>query len=320
MAHPETEAGDAFESDMDSAAAAIGNLFADDEPQDEESTPEIEDEADDGEPEIDDEEQDDEGDEPDEPAIEAPTSLNAEEKAKFAQLPKEAQRLIAEVENRRNGQVQQATTKAAEAQRAAEQRAALADAQAKAVYAQQLQAFAQQLAPQMPDPRLAQQDPAAYIALKAQYDADIAQYNSFVQQVQSISTEAETQMTQAEIAERDAALMAIPEVQNPETRENFFKRAIETGKSLGLDVSQINRATASELKALRDISDWKEKAEKYDAATARQMQRVREGKKVQAAKPNAASRGDGRSLRDAKERLRKSGDLRDAAAAIARLG
>lgn len=329
MAHPQSaEAVDAPGSDMDSAAAAIDalNLGGEDdlplEGQDNNNSSQ-DDEGDDADLDLDDEEQDDdEGDEPHQAAIEAPPSLNAEEKARFAQLPKEAQRLIAEVETRRNGQVQTATTKASEAQRTAEMRAAQADAQAKAVYAQQLKTFADALAPQRPDPMLAQTDPATFIALNAQYDAARAQHEDFVQQVTALSQEADTQMTQAEIAERDAALMAIPEVQNAETRENFFKRAIGAANVLGLDMGQINHATAKELKALRDISDWQEKAEKYDAAMARQMQRVREGKRNPTARPNSGRSlsSEGRGLRDAKQRAKASGDLKDAAAAIARLG
>src|SRR4051812_10036324 len=110
---------------MNSAADAIGelNLGADDDlkringDQD----------AEDGDDDTDEDQQegdlelDDEGDESDEPqeAIEAPVSLNAEEKAKFAALTKEAQQYVADLEARRATQVQTATTKASEAQRTA---------------------------------------------------------------------------------------------------------------------------------------------------------------------------------------------------------
>jgi len=326
MAHPDDlEAGGAPVDDMDSAAAAISRLDlgdgdiapADDDDNDDQSDDEAGDDLDLS------EDEDDEDDEPDDsPAIEAPASLNADEKAKFAQLPPEAQRLITEVESRRNGQVQTATTKAAEAQRIAEVRAAQADAQAKAVYAQQLKAFADSLAPQRPDPQLAYTDPQTFIALNAQFEAARAQHDDFVQQVTALDREAETQLSQAEVAERDRELMAIPEVQNEETREAFFTRAIEAGKTLGLDMTKIGSATAGELKALRQVSDWKEKAEKYDTAMTKQMQRVREGKKQKTTRPNAAqpSSSDGRGLQQAKQRARQSGDVRDAAAAIARLG
>lgn len=329
MAHPEDlEAVDAPVDDMDSAAAAIGKLLDggdDASADDQQSSADAQDQSEDqgSEDDLDLSEDEDGGDdEPQQAAIEAPASLNADEKAKFAQLPPEAQRLITEVESRRNGQVQQATTKAAEAQRAAEMHAARADAQAKATYAQQLKAFADNLAPQRPDPQLAFSDPQAFIALNAQYEAARAQHDDFVQQVTALGTEAESQMTQAEIAERDRELLSIPEVQNEETRNAFFEKGIETAKTLGLDVGALGNATAGEWKALRQVSEWKADAEKYRTAMARQMQRVREGKTRQTAKPNAAQpvSSESRGLQDAKKRLRNSGDLRDAATAFARLG
>ncbi|MGV0964203.1 MAG: hypothetical protein ACOYBT_09965 [Polynucleobacter sp.] len=327
MAHPETpEAVDAPVDDMDSAAAAIGKLMSSgEEPKDEssnESQPEGEGEPHDGDLELEGEEQEDEGKEPASPAIDAPVSLTAEEKAKFAQLSPEAQRYVAELEGRRANQVQTATTKAAEAQRSAETSAARADAQAKAVYAQQLKAFADNLAPQRPDPMLAQTDPATFIALNAQYDAAKAQHEDFVQQVQALGQSADQQLTETEIAERDRALLAIPEVQNEDTRNAFFERGIGVAKTLGLDMAGLNSATAGEWKALHQVSGWKDKADKYDAAMARQMQRVREGRKANTAKPNAAqpSSGEKQGVRDARQRLAKSGDVRDAAALFARLG
>jgi hypothetical protein len=318
------EAGD-LGDDLESAASAISGLnldeFADNvEPQGDEGS---EDESkDDLELADDDEEQEDEGDEPGEPAIDAPVSLTAEEKAKFAALPKDAQQMLADVEARRATQVQTATTKAAEAQRTAEASAARADAEARAVYAQQLKALGAALAPEKPDPMLANTNPAAYIAQQAQYEALKAQHDEFVQQAEAIGTEAQTAMSQAEVAERDRALMAIPEVANEATREKWFKDAFEAADILGLDRSQMDHATAAELKALNQVAAWRKDAEKYQAATARQMQRVRDGKKTKTTKPNAAqpSSAEGRGYRESRERLRQSGDVKDAAAAIARLG
>lgn len=324
MAHLDTEAGD-FGDDLDSAAAAISGLnLGDDEPKDEDE--EVSEPTDEDDLDLTDDEEDDQVDDEDEPddspAIDAPVSLTAEEKAKFAALPKEAQQYVADLESRRAIQVQTATTKASEAQRNAEAAAARADAQAKAVYAQQLKAIGDTLAPQMPDPQLAQYDPAAYIAQKAQYDVAKAQHDEFMQQAESLGTDAGQAMTQAEIQQRDSELMAIPEVANEATREEWFKKALGAADVLGLDRSQMNHATAAELKALRKVADWQEKAEKYDAATARQMQRVRDGKKTRTTKPNAAqpSSAEGRGYRESRERLNKSGDVKDAAKAIAALG
>jgi colicin import membrane protein len=317
------EAGD-LGDDLESAANAISGLnldeFADDaEPEGDEDSDE--DGEDDNDQADDDEEQDDGDDEP-ETAIDAPVSLTAEEKAAFADLDPKSQRYVADLEARRAVQVQTATTKAAEAQRTAEASAARADAEARAVYAQQLKALGAALAPERPDPMLAQTNPAAYIAQQAQYDALKAQHDEFVQQAEAIGTEAQTAMSQAEIAERDRALMAIPEVANEATREKWFKDAFEAADVLGLDRSQMDHATAAELKALNQVAAWRRDAEKYQAATARNMQRVRDGKKTKTTKPNAAqpSSAEGRGYRESRDRLRQSGDVKDAAAAIARLG
>lgn len=214
--------------------------------------------------------------EDDEPAevIEAPASLNADEKTQFAQLDPKAQRLLADVEARRNSQVTAATTKAANAQREAESRAAMADAQAKAVYSQQLRAVVESIKlPPAPDANLAYTDPASYVAQKAQYDAAQAELSQFMQEVEAIGGEASSTVDQAFVDARDRALMAIPEIQNEETRSGFFDKAFEAADKIGLDRSQIDHATADELKALRSIYDdqqdaklWREHKAAKDAA------------------------------------------------------
>lgn len=320
MAHLDGEAGNTVD-DLDSAAAALADFDIggpeDDQPEED---LEAEPEEDEGEAEEDQDDGDDEQD--DEPAIDAPVSLTAEEKAKFAALPKDAQQYVADLEARRATQVQTATTKAAEAQRTAETRAAQADAQAQARFARQLEAFADNLAPQRPDPALASTNPSAYIAQNAQYEVAKAQHDELVQQVQALGADANTAMSEAEVQQRDRELMAIPEVANEATREEWFKQALGAADILGLDRTQIGHASAAELKALHQVAGWREKAEKYDAATARQMQRVRDGKKTRTTKPNAAqpSSAEGRGYRESRERLRSTGKVDDAAAALARMG
>lgn len=324
MAHLADNA-EAGGDDLDSAAAALADFDFDatEEGVDEEDKQHSDgdEEGDDADQGDDDDQDDDDDEHPSEDAIDAPVSLTAEEKAKFAGLPKEAQQYVADLEARRAVQVQTATTKAAEAQRMAETRAAQADAQAQARFAQQLKAIGASIAPQMPDPAMAQYDPAAYIAQKAQYDHAKAQHDEFMQQAESLGGDAEAAMSDADIQQRDRELMEVPEVANEATREEFFSKAIGEGKKLGLDMSQIGHATAGELKALREIATLREKAEKYDAATARQMQRVREGRKTRTTKPNAAqpSSAEGRGYRESRERLGKSGDVKDAASVIARM-
>ncbi|GGJ39598.1 hypothetical protein CDQ92_13195 [Sphingopyxis bauzanensis] len=321
MAHPETpEALDVRPLDTtDDAAAALDDYFAqqdEDEPVDDDSP---EDDAPEGD-EPEDDEQDDESDEP-ETAIDAPVSLNAEEKAVFAQLPVEAQQAWAASETRRNAQVQEATTKAAHAERSAKTQAAEAHSKAKAVFATQLAEFASHLSPQMPDAELARVNPGEYIAQKAQYDAMKAQHDELVQQVAALGDEASQEIDQAFIQQRDRELLAIPEVANEETRGDFFDRALGAAEALGYERDILLRdGNATDFKALVAAHGWKQDADKYKALMAKQMTRVREAK---SAKPNAAQplgSGKARAQVKTQQRLRETGDIRDAAAAITALG
>jgi len=322
------EAADSPVDDMDSAAAAISRFYdeagdIDDREQSDDNNeqPEAESQSDDDDLDVTGEDAQD--DEPETPAIDAPASLTAEEKAAFAALDPKSQRYVADLEARRATQVQTATTKAAEAQRNAEASAARADAEAQARFAQQLKAFGDKMAPQMPDDRLADVDPVAFNRQYAQYQIAKAQHDEFMQQVQEIGAEADNSLSETEMAQRGRELMAIPEFQNEETRDAFLTRAETAAKVLGLDVGHVARnATAKEIKALSDIQVWKEESDKYRAALSRQMQRVREGKKATTAKPNAAqpSSSEGRGVKDAKQRARQTGSVDDAARALRAAG
>lgn len=282
-------------SASDKAAAFEEFLDPEEGGQDEETQTQDTDGAEEGDDlDIEDEEAGDTDDEP-ETAIDAPISLNAEEKKVFAQLPPEAQQAWATSETRRNAQVQEATTKASEAQRSAEHRAAQADAEAKAVYGQQLEQFAQAFAPQRPDPALAQYDPASYIAQQAQFDAAKAQHDDLMQQVRGLQTEASAEATQAFVAARDRELMTIPEVANPETRSDYLDRAMGVAEALGYDRNTLARnADAADIKAMAQAAEWKAKADRFDKAMSKQMQKVR-AQKGKTLRPNAAPQASARA-------------------------
>lgn len=330
-AHPQeiAEAADVRSSELtdDAAAASFTKIFADDEGDGEPEADvegEEEPETDADEVEDDGDEQDDSDDEPEEPAIEAPVSLTADEKAQFAQLPAEAQRLIADVEARRNIQVQQATTRAADAQRAAQSAAAAADADAKAVYAQQLMAFTARFAPQAPDPALARADPAQYIALDAQYRAEAAQHSQIVQQIEALRDEAERQFAQQEQvsvkAEWEAVIADVPEARDAAQMQQLLDRLTPLAVELGYPPELIANARPTDIRAVKRAAEWKAKADKWDAAQGRKMQRVRDAKtaKPDAAKPVKSS-GE-RQLSEAQARLRQSGSDADAMRAFEAMG
>lgn len=285
-----TEAASVPATIADAAADFENYLFPEEQ---DETNPETEGEPEEGELEIEDEEAGEEEGEPEQPpAIAPPPSLNAEEKAAFLAASPEAQQAWSAAETRRNTQVQEATTKAANAQREAEATAARADAEAGTRYAQQLDQFVKAFEPQAPDPQLAYQNPAQYIAEKAQYDALKAQHDTLVQQVQGIGSQAQQAADQAFLQQRDREILSIPQIANAETRDDYVKGIMGMAQDAGFDPDQIAKhATGTEFKALAKFYDRlttaEDKAAKYDKAMARQMQKVR-ASKGRNLRPNAA--------------------------------
>ena len=297
MAHLETEAADtsAPVSVEEKAADFESYLFDDEtdevegEEQDDSETDEVE-EAEDVEL-----DQDDEDSEP-ATAIEAPVSLNAEEKEVFAQLPPEAQQAWAASETRRNTQVQEATTKASNAQREAEARAAAADAEAKSLYARQLEEIGKAFVPNEPQREWYRDDTSYLIALR-QHDQQVAQHNEFMQQVAGLQDEADTEAQQAFIAQRDRELMTIPEIANPETRKEYLDRAMSVASELGYDPGELAQGMqARDITALAKVAEYKAKAEKYDQAMSKQMQKVRAAK-GKSLRPSAAPQDKSRAAK-----------------------
>jgi len=244
-------------------------------PEEDEEQQEIEEAADEGD-DLDVEEG--EADEP-ESVIEAPVSLNAEEKEVFAQLPPEAQQAWAASETRRNAQVQEATTKAAERERAAQTAAQSADAHAQSIYAAQLKAFIEPFRPTAPDPQLAQVDPASYIAADARYRAESAQFEAIEQQVAEIRNNAVGRAQQIDQESRAADLLTVPKLADPATRDSYIQESLNLVKELGLSPEAFEQVAGSEdFRALEKAAEWKSKADKYDKAMAKQMQKVRAAK------------------------------------------
>ena len=316
MAHPSGEAASVPVSMAEKAAALeselgdfIPDLDDDEEPEGEEGD---EYEADD-----DLEGEDDESEEPGEPAIPPPVSLNAEEKEVFAQLPPEAQQAWAASETRRNTQVQEATTRASEAQRVAEAKAAQANAQAEAVFAEQLKAVVGAFAPQEPDP-------ANYASIehyrhaKAVYDHQLAQHNEFAQQVAVVGKETPEQKA-ARYQARDQQLLTIPEIADPATRDSYIQGAFSVAEELGYDRADLmENMDAGDLKALAQAAKWKADSEELARIRAKSQERVRDKStgKFRAMKPGSAPHGDPRrgSADKAFQRLKEAqgGKSRDA--------
>lgn len=289
-----TEAASAPVSASDKAADFEEYLFGEDEPEEQdEETPE---EGEGEEPEAaDEDEADEQEDEPEQPAIAPPVSLNAEEKATFAQLPPEAQAAWAASETRRNAQVQEATTKAAEAQRAAEARAAAADVQAQAEYAARLEEVGKAFAPQPPNPAH-YSDRVEYLLARDQYAEARAQHDQFMQQVQGLKAGAQSQAAQIDTQARVADLLTVPELADPTQRDAFVQSSLDLVKEIGLDpVAFEQTAGSQDFAALKKVGEWRDKAAKWDSANAKTMQRVRDAKASKTLRPGSAPHADARA-------------------------
>lgn len=212
------------------------------------------------------------------PAIEAPVSLNAEAKAMFAQLPEEAQRWWVDTESTRNRQVQEATTKAATAQREASASAARAEAEAQSRFAEQLTAFASHYAPQRPNPA-EYADMQAFARDNAQYEYLSAQHQQLMQQIDGIGAQANSGWAQAEAATLKQALPDwFDETKGPE----LVSQLTAAGAELGYSPELMAQAGANDILALKKYADLRaerdsllDKANKWDALQKRRMEPVR---------------------------------------------
>lgn len=312
---------------MDEAAEAFADLETGDDAEDEDTDPEADEtEADEAEDEADEgEEQDDDEDEPEAPAIAPPASLTAEEKADWAQLPPEAQQKIVAIEARRTAEVQSGLENARNAQRESESAAASRIAEAERLHAEQLMAIAQRSAPQPPDDRLIDHDPRAYLAAKARYDRDVAQHSEFVQQIQALhegaTKEQERLEAEAIKAEWQRVRDDLPEAGNPEQWQALMGKLTPLALELGYPEELLADATPSDIRAIKRAAQWKDKADKWDALQSRKMTSVR-AHKGKSAKPGTAQPiGSGKARANAKatQRLKQSGSVDDAAAALAHL-
>lgn len=294
VAHPDQEAAvaepEVVETGPDNSQVETQSdplaFYQNDQPKDPEQAPEDDD--------LDEEEEGDEAD--NDPPIEAPVSLKAEEKEQFAQLPAEAQRVLSEVLSRRDRETQQGLEGARTAQREAQRTAAEHVAQTQRTYADQLEQMVSAFAPQPPDPRLAQENPGAYIAQKAMYDQEISQFGQIVQHITGIRQQADSHTQQQDQEWRSAQmreLMSVPEFADEAQRTEFLTgiESFATAEG-GYSPEEVALAGAKDIVLLKKAKGWKAKADKWDAHTKRRNERPREsGKFAKAAAPVGAASG-----------------------------
>lgn len=247
----------------------------------EEETPEADDEP------TDEEEADDL------PPIDAPVSWDAEGKAVFASLPREAQEIVQKREADRERFVQQKSQEATRARQEVEQAAHQQLAEYDARVSQHLQSLAEQLQPQRPNPQLLQYDPQAFYAQQAQYEADVAQRQQLQQQAENHAHQAQSRAAQAEQAhnaeQHRLIVEQFPEYADPTTGPRLQAELSSVARELGYPPELIGQARATDIIAMKKVAEYKAKAAKYDALNSKKMEKVREAKGLRpVAKPGAA--------------------------------
>lgn len=219
-------------------------------------------------------------DEADLPAIEPPVSLTAEEKEAFKTWPREAQeaitRRVGDLEKGLHAKAQEAKTAQAKIEQAAAERIA----QANDVHLQTLKALLPEIPPR-PDYRF-QGQPGWGEAMEA-HEAAIAQHR-YVQQVaakiEADNAAAESAATQRDAQENERVLREkLPEMFGDKGEE--LKASLRsTAVALGYSEDQLAHVDAIDVLAMKQASEWKAKADRYDTLMAKQMEKVRDAKKL----------------------------------------
>lgn len=216
------------------------------------------------------------------PPIEAPVSLSAEDKEAFKSWPRDAQELftkrLGEVEKGLHSKAQEAARARQEVEQAAHQRLAQYDRQV----AEQLAQYAQAITPQRPNPALLQHDPQAFYQLQAEYEAGVAQQHQLQQQAQEYAQQAQyrEQVAAQHEAQREHQIIAeqFPEYLDPTSGAKLQQELSAVARELGYPPELIQQARATDILAMRKVAELKAKADKYDLAMKKQMERVRQGK------------------------------------------
>lgn len=269
------------------------------------------------EPELDESDLEDEAPEP----IKPPVSWPDEKKALFADLPREVQEVIAERETDRERFIQSKSREAKQAQAEAETKALQHIQDARALHMQQLQALLPTI-PQKPSAHLQYEDPQQYAYELDLHDATVAQHNWIVQQMDAIGQQhqlAQTTMrAQQEAQSLEVLREALPEYFDQEKGAELRQALRSTALELGYSEEMIANVDASDVLALKRVSDMKAKADKYDALMSKRMEKVREAKKLPAVSKPGVARGKGTLANESytRDRLAMRDGDRDAATRV----
>ena len=281
---PEERLNAAF-GDQPEAQVEEDQPLADDTPDDQLTAEDLDDEP------------DDKAATDDLPPIEAPVSWDAEAKAVFAGLPREAQEIVTKREAERERFVQSKSQEAARAKQEIEVSAYQQLAQYERTVSEQIQALAQQIAPQRPNPALLQHDPQAFYQLQAEYEAGIAQQRELQQQAHQYAEQAHQREAlasqQEQMREHQLIVEHFPEYVDPTSGPKLQQELSAVARELGYPPELISQARAPDILAMRTAAQWKAKADKLDRLEAKKMEKVRAAKGLPKVSTPGAQRAPG---------------------------
>lgn len=229
-----------------------------------------------------------------EPPINPPASLTAEEKEAFKGWPRDAQeaftRRVSDMERGFQGK----SLEVKQAKEQAERGAIEHVHQLHTAYAEQYDKLAANLTPKQPDPSLIATNPNLYAQQMAEYQHWDAQRGEAQRLADQHRQQAEAHARALETRARDEFIAELsekfPEYLDPASGAEHQRKLSSTAAALGYSPEQIAQANATDILAVRTASDWKAKADKYDALMAKKMERVRAAKGLpKVTRPGAAS-------------------------------
>lgn len=258
-------------------------------------------------------------DEPEQPAIEPPTSWNAEDTEAFQNLPREAQDVIVRREAEREAGLQQKTTAFAEEKQGFEEQIQQLDGQRQFLEFQ-LGQLAKQMIPERPDPELLNSDPVTYMAQERAYQDALGQFGAMHQQyqaqVQQRNARAEQERNQWRTEQQAILAKELPEYAG-ENGETFRKDLRSYAVDFGYAPERLQDADALDLQVLN-------KARLYDKMVAEAPKQEDALKPLPSVQKPSARVGKKAAQMDrvqaAQQKLSKTGSLEDAADLIGKLG
>jgi hypothetical protein len=207
------------------------------------------------------------------PPIAAPISWDAEAKEHFASLDRATQEIIAKREGERETYLRNKSHEAATVKQQVENEAREIIAKMYDNQVAALQVYSQRFQAQEPDQRLLYtndpNDVLTYQRQEAAYRASVAQQQELQQQIaqaQRQSSLAREQAHQADVQSDVQRLQEqLPEWFDPSAGPELKQRLSSIGTELGYSSELMSQASSTDIMALKVASEWKAKAEKYDA-------------------------------------------------------